>query len=72
MMIIHHNGRETETYADHFPFADMPRGSWVTVTLTTGGKWTCIVELARPDYVLTAGGGRFDIGDVDSIELGKP
>ena len=83
MMIVKHNGRETETYADHFPVADMPAGTWVTVTLTTGGKWVCVIELARPDYILLASnksdgrggfecGGRIDIGDVATIELGKP
>ena len=72
MMITQNGATYTSRYAAEFPVADMPRGSWVTVTLTTGGKWVCVVELARPNYILTQGGGRFDIGDVDNIELGKP
>ena len=81
MMLVHHNGHETEEWVDDFPVGENGRpcllyhGAKVRLTLTKGGVRPAVIDTAQRDFVVTmAEGGRrgvrFEREDVAKIELG--
>jgi hypothetical protein len=74
MMLVHHNGHETEEWIEEFPVNELYHGCHVRLTIR-GGVWPAVIDTADRDFVVTQAEGsrrgvRFEAADVEKIELG--
>ncbi len=81
VMLVHHNGHETEEWIDDFPTGEngkpclLFRGAKVRLTLTKGSVWPAVIDEARHDFIVTCAEGgrrgvRFEKDEIAKLELG--